>query len=84
MHVLLFVLHVCMLRECEDDGNASVSKEGGVVMVNAWHVGGTRDSGILSSADDVLGMSVVRGMREVVGVCEMCVCTACGDVEENG
>ena len=24
MHVLLFVSHMCMLRECEDDGNAGV------------------------------------------------------------
>ena len=24
MHVLLFVLHVCMLRECEGDGNAGL------------------------------------------------------------
>ena len=24
MRVLLFVLHVCMLRECEGDGNAGV------------------------------------------------------------
>ena len=24
MHVLLFVLHVCMLRECEGDGNGGV------------------------------------------------------------
>ena len=36
---------------------------GGVVVVRAGHeyVGGTRGSGIVSSADDVLGMSVVRG-----------------------
>ena len=31
-------------------------------MVNAGHVGGTRGSGKVSSADDVLCMSVVRGM----------------------
>ena len=24
MHVLLFVLHVCVLRECEGDGSAGV------------------------------------------------------------
>ena len=29
-HVLLFVLHVCMLRECEGDGNAGMVN-GGVV-----------------------------------------------------
>ena len=36
MRVLLFVLHVCMLRECEGDGHA------GVVVVSSGHVGGTR------------------------------------------
>ena len=30
MRVLLFVLHVCMLRECEGDGNA------GMGMVEVW------------------------------------------------
>ena len=42
-------------------------------MVSAGHVGGTRGSGIMSSAVDVLGMSVVRGMRGVGGICEMCM-----------
>ena len=37
------------------------------------HVGGTRGSGIVSSAPDMLGMSVVRGMGGVGGVCEMYV-----------
>ena len=31
-------------------------------MLSARHVGGTRGSGIVSSADDVLWMSVVCGM----------------------
>ena len=31
-------------------------------MVSAGHVGGTRGSGIMASTDDVLWMSVVRGM----------------------
>ena len=31
-------------------------------MLRAGHVGGTRGSGIVSSAADVLWMSVVRGM----------------------
>ena len=43
-------------------------------MVMAGHVGGTRGSGIVSSAADLLGMSVVRGMRGVCVVCEMCMC----------
>ena len=38
-------------------------------------MGGTHGSGIVSSADDVLWMNVVRGMRGV-GVCEMCMCLA--------
>ena len=42
-------------------------------------MGGTRGSCIVSSAADVLGMSVVRGMRGVVGVYEMYMCMArCG------
>ena len=50
---------------------------GGVVVMRAEHVGGTRSSGIVSSADDVLEMSVVRGMT-VGGVCEMCMCLTRG------
>ena len=53
-------------------------------MVNAGHVGGTRGSGIVSSATDVLWMSVVRGMRRVGGVCEMCMCLARGCVGGEG
>ena len=45
-----------------------------MVVVCAGHVGGTRGSGIVSSADDVLGMSVVRGMRGVGRECLKCVC----------
>ena len=44
-----------------------------MVVVSAGHVGGTRGSSIMSSAADVLEMSVVRGMRGVGGVCEMCM-----------
>ena len=49
MHVLLFVLHVCVL--CEGDGSA------GVVAVSVC-MSGTRGSGVLSSTCDVL----VRGV----------------------
>ena len=42
--------------------------------MSAGHVPGTRGSGIVLSAADVLWMSVVRGMRGVGGVCEMCMC----------
>ena len=47
-------------------------------MVSAWHVGGTRGSGIVSSAADVLWMSVVRGMKGGGEVCEMYMCLAWG------
>ena len=47
-------------------------------------MGGTRDSGIESSAYDMLWMSVVRGMRGVGGVCEICMCLARGGVWGEG
>ena len=58
----------------------------GVVAVNAEHeyAGGPRGSCIVSSAGDVLGMSVVRVMNGVGGVCEMCVCLARGGVRGEG
>ena len=58
MHVLLFVLHVCMVRECEGDGNAGVGDGEGVVVMSAGHeyVGGTRGSGKVSIAAEVLGL----------------------------
>ena len=48
---------------------------GDVFGVSAGHeyVAGTRGSFIVSSAADVLGMSVMRGMKEVGGVCEIYV-----------
>ena len=57
---------------CEDDGNAGVGSVEGVVAVSAC-MSGTRGSGVLSIAGDVLEMSVVRG---VGGVCEMYICLA--------
>ena len=47
------------------------------VSVGCEYIVSTRDSGIVSSADDVLEMSVVREVyvecvRSVCGVCEMC------------
>ena len=44
--------------------------------MSAGHVAGTRGSGIVSSAADVIGRSVVRGMRGVGEVCKMCMCLA--------
>ena len=47
-------------------------------------MGGTRGSGIVSSAADVLWMSEVRGMRGVGRACEMCMCLAGGGVGGEG
>ena len=44
---------------CEGDGSAGVGFGGGVVAVSAY-MGGTRGSGVLASASDVL----VRGLVE--------------------
>ena len=43
-------------------------------------MGGTRGSDIVSSAAEVLGMGVVRGIKGNGEVCEMCVCLARGGV----
>ena len=53
-------------------------------MVNAGHVVGIRGSGIVSSATDVLWLSLVRGMRGVSGVCEMCMCLVRSGVGGEG
>ena len=53
-------------------------------MVSAGYVGGIHGSGIVSSAADVLWIRVLRGMRGVSGVCEMCMCLAWGGVGEGG
>ena len=45
---------------------------------------GTRGSGIVSNAVDVLGMSVMYGVKGVGGVCEMCMCLAQGGVGGEG
>ena len=76
MRVLLFVLDVTILRECQGPRVTEILEWGdgrGVFAVSAEHeyVGGTRGSGIVSSAADMLGMSVVRGMKGVGGMCEM-------------
>ena len=46
------------------------------VVVSTGHVGETRSSGIVSSAADVLWMSMVCEMRVVGGLCGMCMCLA--------
>ena len=47
---------------------------GAEVAVSVWceYMSGTRGSGIVSCADDVLEMSVVCRVRGVGGVCEIC------------
>ena len=64
------------LLGCEGDGNAGVEFGGAVVVVSVY-MGGTRGSGVLASAGDVLEMSVVRG---VGGVCDMCMSLTRGGV----
>ena len=46
-------MYAVRLLGCEGDGNAGVGFGGGVVTVSAYMVG-TRGSGVLSSACDVL------------------------------
>ena len=41
LRILLIVLYVCMLRECEGDGNVGVGDGGCVVVESAGHIGGT-------------------------------------------
>ena len=50
---------------CEGDGNAGVGS-GACVVVVSTYMGGTRGSGVLSSAGDVLEMSVLRGVGGAV------------------
>ena len=68
MHVLLFVLHVCVLWECEG-ARVLVWSPGEVWLRVSACMSGTRGSGVLSSTGDVL----VRG---VGGLCDMCMCLA--------
>ena len=70
-------MYAARLLGCEGDGNAGVGSGGGVVAVSAY-MGGTRGSGVLASAGDVLEMCVVKG---VSGVCEMCMRLARGGWE---
>ena len=88
MRILLLVMHVCMLRYCEGGRVTAVLVwgTGSVVVLSEGHeyVRGTPGSCIVSSAADVLGMSMVRGMRGVGGVCEMPMCLARGGVRDEG
>ena len=61
------------------DGHTNAGVGDGRDLVSAGHeyVGGTRGSGIVSSAADVIWMSVVRGIR---GIGEMGICLTRGGV----
>ena len=67
---------------CDGDNIAGVGSGGDVVAVSAY-MGGTRGSGVLSSAGDMPEMCVVRGVG-VGGVCDMCKCLARGGVGRVG
>ena len=69
-------MYAARIRRCEGDGNDGVGFGGCVVAVSAY-MGGTRGSCVLSSAGDVLEMSMVRGVGGVYG---MCKCFARGGV----
>ena len=64
-----------MFRGYEGDVNDGVEAGRCVVAVSMWceYMGGTRGSGVVSNADDTLDLSVVRRVRGVDGVCEMCL-----------
>ena len=57
--VCVACVYAARMLGCEGDGNTSVGSEGSVVSGSAY-MGGTRGSGVLSSAGDVQEMSVVR------------------------
>ena len=65
MRVLLFVLHVYaeIVRGCDGNGDSGVGAGEVVVMVSAGCVypGATRGLGFVSTIDNVLEISVVRG-----------------------
>ena len=62
--VCVAYVYAARLLGCDGDSNAGVWSGRCVVAVSAY-MGGTHSSGVLSSAGDVLEMSVMRG----VGVC---------------
>ena len=74
------------VRECEGAVNAVVGDGGSVVAVSAGdeYMGDKRGSGIASSADQVLEISVVHGMKGLGRVCEMCMCLARGWLGGDG
>ena len=73
-------MYAARVLGCEGDGNAGVGCGGDVIAVSVY-MGDTRGSGVLSCAEDVLEMSVVRGVGVV---CDMCMCLARGGWELLG
>ena len=78
MHVLLFVLHVCLMQEVRVRARRQCCygvrwRCGYGECIYGWYTWFV----CLASACDVLEMSVVRG---VGGVCDMCMCLARGGV----
>ena len=67
---------MCVLNECDVARVTTMLVWGMDGCGECRDEGGTRGSGIVSSAADVLWMSVMREMRGVGGVCEMCMCLA--------
>ena len=71
---VMCVLDVSVLRECKGARVTAMivwGTDGGVGM-------STRGSCTVSSASDVLGMSVVHDITGADGVCDMCMCLARG------
>ena len=69
VRALLFVFDVFMPRECEGARVTAMlvwgMEEVWFGVCSAGHLGGTRGSGNVSSAADVLGMSVERGIIQL-------------------
>ena len=72
IRVLLFMREVSMLIECDGDGNAGVGV--GECM------GGICGSGVVLIQETMkeMSVSVVRGVRGIGGVYEMCLCLTRG------
>ena len=82
MYGLLFVFHVWMLRGVSV--TAMLVRDSVGVVAGCECMGGTRGLGVVSSADDVLEMSGVRGVRDVGEVCEISMCIAQARWEVRG
>ena len=67
--------YVGSVWEYEGDNNTGGEDGGGLVVMSAEHeyMGGTCGSGSVSCADYMIEISLVRGMRGVGGLCEICM-----------